>query len=126
METGCQNKLEAQKNLVERLKLEHEKEVEKMKAESENALKDIKYIYDQEKMVLEGRMEKQNNTIKLLQMRKDSANTNNLSDLKTQYVEEIHDLNLQLEAFKNHSHDELAEVSHQRDGLQKKCLELET
>ena len=39
---------------------------------------------------------------------------------------ETEELNLQLEAFKNHSHDELAEVSHQRDGLQKKCLELET
>lgn len=107
LETGYQNKLEAQINLIERLKLEHAKEAEKLKIESENALKDIKYIYDQEKMVLDGRMEKQNNTIKLLQMRKDSANTNNLSDLKTQYVEEIHDLNLQLETFKQHSMEEL-------------------
>ncbi len=38
--------------------MEHAKETEKLKIESENALKDIKYIYDQEKMVLDGRMEK--------------------------------------------------------------------
>lgn len=58
-------------------------------------------------------------------MRKDSANTNNLSDLKTQYVEEIHDLNLQLETFKQHSMEELQATRQQKDNALQRVQELE-
>ena len=44
-------------------------------------------------MVLDGRMEKQNKAIKLMQMRRESATNHNISDLENSHIAEIQDIN---------------------------------
>ena len=61
-------------------------------------------------MVLDGRMEKQNKAIKLMQMRRESATNHNISDLENSHIAEIQDINQQLEAFKQHSMEELITI----------------
>ncbi len=108
---------------VERMKLEHAVELERVKQQSEAAVKDIKYIYEQEKHGLEERLSKSHNEVLELQKQKDqglmgSTGTQNC-------INEIRELNAHLDAFKKQSQEEIATLKRQRDEAIKRADSME-
>ena len=61
---------------IEKHRLEHMVEVERIKAEDENTIKDIRIMHEQEKQSLEGRLDRQSHDLRSLHkmvVRQDSA-----------------------------------------------------
>lgn len=102
--------------LLEKAKCDHVQELEKTRQTYEAAMKEIKFIYEREKMINEARLEKANNEIRMLQSQKDSCNTSrNLHDIQETYLEEIRELNAQLDSYKKQAQEELDAYKKQRD-----------
>jgi hypothetical protein len=111
--------------IIEKLKSEHQKEIEHTKSTSEASLKDIKYIHQQEKLVLQERNEKQQTIIKSLQLQKESSNNSNISEMQANYVKEIKELNVHLNDYKKQHEEEVLAIKKQRDDALRKVEALE-
>lgn len=110
---------------MERLRSENKYELEKTKQDCENTLREIKFIYEREKLLVESRLEKANAEIKLLQSKRSSCDTSrDLNELQNNYIEQIQELSTQLDAFKKQSEEDVALYKKQRDDAIKKVEEL--
>ena len=126
MELDTQVKIANMNSFIEKIKAEHMKEMEDMKKKSEASLEDIKYLYQQEKMSLERRIEKMETEMKMREAQKENDNTQQqLCELQANYVNEIQELNLHLDSFKKQSHDEVASLINEREEKQRKVERLE-
>ncbi len=111
---------------LEKLKAEHAKEIERTKQQEENTLKDIKYIYGQEKAALEARLEKAHNELKVARSTKEgNDNAANLQEMQAKYLEEIEELNSHLSSFKQQSQEEVETLKQERDEAVERAMELE-
>ena len=107
---------------------EHGSEVESIKLQSENALNDIKYIYEQEKLAIENRLDKSKHNLKALELQTQDSGERpnlNLQEIQNNYLEEIQELNIHLDAFKKQSYDEIKSVKKQRDDALKRVSTME-
>ena len=101
---------------IEKFKAEHGQELDKLKQSYESTLKEIKYIYEREKLINEGRLEKAYNEIKFLQSKNEGCNTSrNLNEIQDTYLEEIREMNEQLDTFKKQANEEMETYKKQRD-----------
>ena len=111
---------------MDKLKASHTKELERMKLQGENSLNDIKYIYGQEKMALEARLEKAYNELKITQSNKEGNYSSlNLQDMQSNYLDEIQELNAHLGSFKKQSQEEMNSINKQRDDALNKATYLD-
>jgi DNA repair exonuclease SbcCD ATPase subunit len=114
------------KKKIEQLKEEHNKETTKMRMQSEASIKDIKYIYEQEKLVMEERIEKMQNIIQTLQLQRESTNTQiNMANSQIDYAAEIKHLSSNLEHFKKKHEEDLAAAIKQKEDAINKVNSLE-
>lgn len=112
--------------VLDKIREEHGKELSRVKAESERALQDIKYIHEQEKIAMADRLDKTAQDLKSLQAVKDNnANMSiSMQSMQNNYLTEIQELNSHLDAFKKQSYEEIACLKKQRDDAYKKIESL--
>ena len=70
--------------------------------------------------MLEGRLEKFQSSVKLLEMQKDANSATSMQDLQNHYLGEIQELNFQITKFKKESYAEIQNLKKQRDDALKK------
>ncbi len=97
---------------MEKMRTEHAAELGRVKEQSEAAINDIKYIYEQEKHGLEERLAKEHSEVLELQKLRDQGM---LGTGTQSCLDEIRELNAHLEAFKRQSQEELSALRKQRD-----------
>eukprot|EP00826_Nyctotherus_ovalis_P019827 TRINITY_DN16162_c0_g1_i1.p1 TRINITY_DN16162_c0_g1~~TRINITY_DN16162_c0_g1_i1.p1 ORF type:complete len:585 (-),score=185.01 TRINITY_DN16162_c0_g1_i1:184-1938(-) len=126
MELDTQVKMANLNTSVEKMKAEHLKEMEDVKRKSEASLEDIKYLYHQEKIALERRIEKMQAEMKMLEAQKEADSTQRqLCDLQANYISEIQELNSHLDSFKKQSHDEITALMREKDEKERNIESLE-
>jgi DNA repair exonuclease SbcCD ATPase subunit len=106
-------------------KIELSKEAEKLKAMSENAVQDVKYIYEQEKIILNERVEKLQAQVKSLETHKEMISQVSANETQSNYIKEVKELNTHLEQYKREHEDEILSLKTQRDDALKKVEALE-
>ena len=127
MELDTQVKVLNLNSAMEKMKQDHTKELDQMKQKCEISLEDIKYIYQQERISLERRLEKMQSELKLATSNKDTNSTQSqIQDLQTSYIEEIQELNSHLKAFQKQSQEEVQSLTKERDAGVIKSKELQT
>lgn len=62
------NREQEHREELQRLKFDYERELDQFKQHSESTLSDIRYIHEQEKKMLEGRLEKTINELKMAKL----------------------------------------------------------
>ncbi len=95
---------------IEKLQAEHAKEVERLQQQSERALSDIKYLHEQERLVLETRLDKLSNELRLAQSNPEPSASAHLQEIQNNYLDEIKELNAHLDAFKKQSQEEMTSL----------------
>ena len=103
---------------IDRLKKNQAIELEEQKVTSEQSLCDIKYLYEQEKIKLEERLEKALNELRMLRLAQDNKKETDFFNERG--MNELHELSSRISVLKRQRDEDILDAQRERDeGLRK-------
>ena len=108
---------------MDRLKKNHAIELEEMKVTSEQSLCDIKYLYEQEKIKLEERLEKTLNERRMLRLAQENKKETDFFNERG--MNELHELSSRISVLKRQRDEDTLDAQRERDEALRKIERLE-